>query len=84
MTPIVYSGGSVVIDGVTKTVKTVSKPTVSSPAQAQTRVGNSTTISLLIKTIDNMTAIKTFEAPSASARPAAVALPHGPYGPRKQ
>jgi hypothetical protein len=63
VTPIVYSGGPVTIDGVTKTVKSVSKPTVSAPAQAEGRVGNPKTISLLIKTVDGVTAIKTFDAP---------------------
>jgi len=63
VTPIVFSGGPVVIDGASRTVKTVSMPTVHAPAQAEGRVGNVTTINLLIKTVDGATAIKTFEAP---------------------
>jgi hypothetical protein len=84
VTPIVFSGGPVVIDGETKTVKTVSNPTVIAPAQAEGRVGNATAISLLIKTVDGVTAIKTFDAPvSVITLAAKTAVPAPPATPAK-
>ncbi len=66
VTPLAVAGQSIAINGSGENiVKSVSKPTVTAPAQAETRVGNDHSIALIITTLNGPTAIKTFSAPQA-------------------
>jgi hypothetical protein len=57
-------GNSVVVNGTSKVIKSITKPAAGAPANVETRVGNENAITLVIKTVDGTTLLKTFPEPA--------------------
>ncbi len=61
---VVVPGDNITLDGNSKVVKSISAPTAASPANYNTRVGDGSSVSLLIKTVTGETIIKRFDQPA--------------------
>jgi hypothetical protein len=61
--PVVVPGDNITLDGNPRVVKSISAPTAASPVNYNTRVGDASSVSLLIKTVTGETILKHFEQP---------------------
>jgi hypothetical protein len=60
---VVLPGDATSLDGSPRTVKSVTLPTAAAPVNYQTRVGDGTSVSLLLKTLEGEDLVKRFGAP---------------------